>query len=62
MTPDKAIFGGIILTVLLFFLFREILLWYYKIDHRIENQKELIRIAKSIEEQLRQINKHNGAN
>lgn len=62
MTPAEGFFLVYAIVMAIFFIGREITLWYFKINKRVENQEELIRISKSIEEQLRQINKHNGAN
>lgn len=62
MTPAEGFFLVYAIVMAIFFIGREITLWYFKINKRVDNQEELIRISKSIEEQLRQINKHNGAN
>ena len=44
---------GLALLVLLFFVFRLVVLWYYKIDQRILNQQEQIKIMKEILEMLK---------
>ena len=62
MTQAEGVFLGLAILLAIFFIGREITLWYFKINKRVDNQEELIRISKSIEEQLRQINKHNGSN
>ena len=51
MNPTKAII--ILLAVLaglivLFLLFRAIVLWYYKIDVRVENQKKIIHLLNEL--------------
>jgi len=63
MTPEAGIIGGLVLIGIIFFVGREIMLWYFKINQHIYNQIEQIRISKSIEESLRQITKslQNGA-
>ena len=36
----------ILLFIALFFLCRELLCWYWKVNERINNQKEIIRLLK----------------
>lgn len=38
----------ILLFIALFFLCRELLCWYWKVNERINNQKEIIRLLKKI--------------
>lgn len=38
----------ILLLIALFFLCRELLCWYWKVNERINNQKEIIRLLKKL--------------
>lgn len=38
----------ILLFIALFFLCRELLCWYWKVNERINNQKEIIRLLKKL--------------
>ncbi len=47
MSPEKALIALTVIVaagVLLFLLFRAIVLWYYKIDTRIANQQKIIHL------------------
>ena len=59
MNPTKAIIillavvAGI---VVLFLLFRAIVLWYYKIDVRVENQKKIIHLLNELVKVSQKVN------
>ena len=39
---------GLVVVIVIFLLFRSINLWYWKIDVRVKNQEEIIRLLKKI--------------
>lgn len=40
---------GVVVAALVFVLLRDLVLWYFKINERIENQRRIIRLLESID-------------
>ena len=48
MNENEAIFGGLIITILAFILGRLLVLWYFKIEKRVEQNDEIIKLLKQL--------------
>lgn len=52
MNENEAIFGGLVVTILAFILAfilgRLLVLWYFKIDKRVEQNDEIIKLLKQL--------------
>ena len=44
MNENEAIFGGLVITILAFILGRLLVLWYFKIEKRVEQNDEIIKL------------------
>ena len=50
---NEQIFVGLVVTILAFILGRLIVLWYFKIDKRVEQNDEIIKLLKDLNRNTR---------
>jgi hypothetical protein len=48
MNENEAVLVGLVVTVLAFILGRLLVLWYFKIDKRVEQNDEIIKLLKQL--------------
>lgn len=58
----EALIITIVISIVLFFIFRGIMLWYWKVDVIIKNQEETNRLLNVIAKRIRLTMEHNGIN
>ena len=53
MNENEQIFVGLVVTILAFILGRLLVLWYFKIDKRVEQNDEIIKLLKDLNRNTR---------
>ena len=53
MNENEAVFAGLAVTILAFILGRLLVLWYFKIEKRVEQNDEIIKLLKQLNDKIK---------